>query len=207
MPSTPQLRPAALLAVLHALETGTAMWLVLVETALVFVIVQAIQEVLLIPKIMGKTMGLSPAMILLSLAASGKWVRIEETLALWRWAGDRVGRWADVRTLALAVEQPVEELHVDDVKLLSGATDHAAYAEATWLVRLAFADRPTKVLHEDGFLIATDAERLSEADLRKLLLRLKRTRTGHAAPAGSWAVQWSDCCRIVTIGRNRAQLR
>jgi predicted PurR-regulated permease PerM len=40
--------------------------------ALVFVVVQTIQDTILVPRIMGKKMGLSPAMILLSLSVWGK---------------------------------------------------------------------------------------------------------------------------------------
>jgi len=64
--------PALFLAGVHALETGTSFWLVFGLTGLVFLVVQAIQDMFLVPKIMGKVMGLSPAMILLSLSIWGK---------------------------------------------------------------------------------------------------------------------------------------
>jgi predicted PurR-regulated permease PerM len=64
--------PAVLLALVHALETGTSFWLVLGLTGLVFVAAQLIQDVLLVPKIMGDVTGLSPAVILLSLSIWGK---------------------------------------------------------------------------------------------------------------------------------------
>jgi predicted PurR-regulated permease PerM len=66
------LPPALLLALFHALETGQSFLLVLGLTALVFVVVQLIQDALLVPKIMGKVTGLNPAMILLSLSIWGK---------------------------------------------------------------------------------------------------------------------------------------
>ncbi len=59
-------------ALVHALETGTGVLGVLGLTALVFVIVQLIQDTVLTPKIMGKVTGLNPAMILLSLSIWGK---------------------------------------------------------------------------------------------------------------------------------------
>lgn len=64
--------PAFILALVHALETGDGIWLVLGLTALVFVVVQAIQDMVLVPKIMGEVTGLSPAIILLSLSIWGK---------------------------------------------------------------------------------------------------------------------------------------
>ena len=64
--------PALLLAVVHAVETGTAIWVVLALVALVFVGVQVIQDAVLVPRIMGKVTGLNPAMILLSLSIWGK---------------------------------------------------------------------------------------------------------------------------------------
>jgi predicted PurR-regulated permease PerM len=64
--------PAALLALFHSLESGGNLWMILGLTGLVFVVVQIIQDALLVPKIMGKVTGLSPAMILLSLSVWGK---------------------------------------------------------------------------------------------------------------------------------------
>ncbi len=64
--------PAVLLAVIHALETGGSLPMILGLTGLVFVVVQLIQDTILVPKLMGKVTGLSPAMILLSLSIWGK---------------------------------------------------------------------------------------------------------------------------------------
>ncbi len=64
--------PAFLLAVIHALETGGSFPMILGLTGLVFVVVQLIQDAILVPKLMGKVTGLSPAMILLSLSVWGK---------------------------------------------------------------------------------------------------------------------------------------
>jgi predicted PurR-regulated permease PerM len=46
--------------------------MMLALTGLIFGVVQIIQDALLVPRIMGKEMGLSPAMILLSLSIWGK---------------------------------------------------------------------------------------------------------------------------------------
>jgi predicted PurR-regulated permease PerM len=64
--------PAFLLAAVHCAETGQNFWTVIGFTALVVVVVQVIQDILLVPRIMGKALGLSPAMILLSLSIWGK---------------------------------------------------------------------------------------------------------------------------------------
>ena len=63
--------PAFILSVLHSMETGQSIWLTLVATAIVFLIIQLIQEILLIPKIMNNVTGLHPAIILLSLSIWG----------------------------------------------------------------------------------------------------------------------------------------
>jgi predicted PurR-regulated permease PerM len=64
--------PAVLLSVVQAVETNTSIWMVLGLVALVFVVVQVIQDAFLVPRIMGKVTGLNPAMILLSLSIWGK---------------------------------------------------------------------------------------------------------------------------------------
>ncbi len=64
--------PAVLLAAIHALETGQSFWIVLGLTGLVFAVVQVAQDAVLVPRILGKAMGLSPAVILLSLSVWGK---------------------------------------------------------------------------------------------------------------------------------------
>jgi len=64
--------PAAFLALIHSLETGTNFWLVMLFVLIVFVVVQIIQDGFLVPKIMGNVTGLNPAAILLSLSIWGK---------------------------------------------------------------------------------------------------------------------------------------
>jgi predicted PurR-regulated permease PerM len=64
--------PAFLLALIHVVETGTNLWLILGLTGLVFIVVQTIQDTFLVPKIMGRMTGFSPAIILLSLSIWGK---------------------------------------------------------------------------------------------------------------------------------------
>ncbi|NCC53303.1 MAG: AI-2E family transporter [Spartobacteria bacterium] len=64
--------PACLFGILKALETGSSIWLMLGLVTLVFVVVQSIQDGILVPRIMGKVTGMSPAIILLSLSVWGK---------------------------------------------------------------------------------------------------------------------------------------
>jgi predicted PurR-regulated permease PerM len=66
------LLPAGFLAVMHAVQSGISIWTVLALTGLVFVVVQVIQDVILVPRIMGKVTGLNPAMMMLSLSVWGK---------------------------------------------------------------------------------------------------------------------------------------
>lgn len=63
--------PTILLALLKAAETGGNFWLILLSAGVVFAVVQLIQDMYLTPKIMGKAMGLNPAIILLSLSVWG----------------------------------------------------------------------------------------------------------------------------------------
>jgi len=64
--------PAFLLSFIHAIETGSSIWVILGMTGAVFVVVQVIQDAILVPRIMGRVTGLSPAIILLSLSIWGK---------------------------------------------------------------------------------------------------------------------------------------
>lgn len=63
--------PTILLALLKAYDTGESFWLILLSAGIVFIVVQVIQDGFLVPKIMGKLMGLNPAVILLSLSIWG----------------------------------------------------------------------------------------------------------------------------------------
>lgn len=63
--------PVVFLALLKSTETGSNFWLIMLSVLVVLVIVQSTQDLLLTPKIMGKAMGLKPAIILLSLSVWG----------------------------------------------------------------------------------------------------------------------------------------
>ena len=63
--------PCIILCVLQSAQTGQPLWWTLLMMAIVFVVVQSIQDMLLTPKIMGNVTGLSSAAILLSLSIWG----------------------------------------------------------------------------------------------------------------------------------------
>lgn len=63
--------PMILLSLLRSAETGENFWVIFGLALLVLGIVQCIQDLYLTPRIMGKAMGLNPAIILLSLSIWG----------------------------------------------------------------------------------------------------------------------------------------
>ena len=63
--------PTALLCMVCSVDSGVDFWVIFAEAIAVYCVVQAIQDLYLTPKIMGKAMGLNPAIILLSLSVWG----------------------------------------------------------------------------------------------------------------------------------------
>ena len=63
--------PCIVLCILQSAQTGQPIWLTLLMMAIVFIVVQSIQDLILTPKIMGNVTGMSPAAILLSLSIWG----------------------------------------------------------------------------------------------------------------------------------------
>lgn len=63
--------PTIILALLKAHDTGENFWAIIIATLAVFAIVQAIQDWVLVPRIMGKMTGLNAATILLALSVWG----------------------------------------------------------------------------------------------------------------------------------------
>lgn len=62
---------AAILCLVGSISDGPSFWMLFWETMAVYVVVQCIQDLILTPKIMGKAMGLNPAVILLALSVWG----------------------------------------------------------------------------------------------------------------------------------------
>ena len=63
--------PCIFLGLIQSFETGRPVWIVMLSIAVVFIIVQSIQDLLLTPKIMGNVTGMGPAAILLCLSIWG----------------------------------------------------------------------------------------------------------------------------------------
>lgn len=63
--------PTTLLCLVYSVDTGGDFWIIWWECMAVYVVVQVIQDFFLVPRIMGKVMGLNPAIILLSLSVWG----------------------------------------------------------------------------------------------------------------------------------------
>ena len=61
----------ALLCLVYTASGGGDFWVIFWESMAVYVVVQCIQDLVLTPKVMGKAMGLNPAIILLSLSIWG----------------------------------------------------------------------------------------------------------------------------------------
>lgn len=60
--------PAAVLALMEMSDTGRSFWGLMALVLLVYIVVQVLQDTIFTPRIMGKIMGLSSAMVLLSLS-------------------------------------------------------------------------------------------------------------------------------------------
>lgn len=63
--------PTVILALLKSAETGQNFWGILAMALAVFIIVQAIIDMVVTPKVMGKAMNMNPAILLLSLSVWG----------------------------------------------------------------------------------------------------------------------------------------
>lgn len=63
--------PTVVLSLMKAADTGQNFWVILLSAVAVFIIVQIIIDMFVTPKIMGKAMGLNPAILLLSLSVWG----------------------------------------------------------------------------------------------------------------------------------------
>lgn len=63
--------PTVILALLKSAETGQNFWGILAMALAVFIVVQALIDLVVTPKIMGKAMNLNPAILLLSLSVWG----------------------------------------------------------------------------------------------------------------------------------------
>lgn len=63
--------PTTIICLVYSVGIGASFWSVWLSAMVVYIVVQCIQDLFLTPKIMGKAMGLNPAIILLSLSVWG----------------------------------------------------------------------------------------------------------------------------------------
>lgn len=63
--------PVTVMCVFKSMETGTDFWIIWLECLAVYVFVETFSDMVLTPKIMGKALGLNPAIIILSLSVWG----------------------------------------------------------------------------------------------------------------------------------------
>ena len=61
----------ALLCLVYSAQTASGFWIIFGEAMAVYIVVQCIQDLIITPKVMGKAMGLNPAIILLALSVWG----------------------------------------------------------------------------------------------------------------------------------------
>ena len=62
---------ALVLCLVYSITTGGNFWVMLLEVAIVYIVVQIIQDMFITPKIMGKQMGINPVFVFLSLSVWG----------------------------------------------------------------------------------------------------------------------------------------
>lgn len=63
--------PVTVMCIFHAIDTGADFWTIWLECVAVYAAVEAFSDLFLTPRIMGKAMGLNPAVILLALSVWG----------------------------------------------------------------------------------------------------------------------------------------
>lgn len=63
--------PTTILCLVYSVDANVDFWPIWIASMVVYIVVQCIQDLILTPKIMGKAMGLNPAIILLSLSIWG----------------------------------------------------------------------------------------------------------------------------------------
>lgn len=92
--------PVTVMCLFKSMETGIDFWTIWVECLAVYAIVELFSDMVLTPKIMGKAMGLNPAIILLSLSIWGSLlgllgmvIALPATTILSKWANIWLTNW------------------------------------------------------------------------------------------------------------------
>ena len=94
--------PVTAMCVFHSMETGGDFWVIWLECIAVYVFVEAFSDLLLTPRIMGKALGLNPAIILLSLSIWGSLlgilgmlIALPASTIIIKWAKIGLANWRD----------------------------------------------------------------------------------------------------------------
>lgn len=109
--------PMILLSLLKSAETGENFWVIFGLSLLVLGIVQCIQDLFLTPRIMGKAMGLNPAIILLSLSIWGTllgFIGLIVALPLTTLCLSYYKRFILMENSVINVEIPKEEIRLEE---------------------------------------------------------------------------------------------
>lgn len=92
--------PVIVMCLFKSMETGMDFWLILLECAAVYVFVETFSDMVLTPRIMGKALGLNPAIIILSLSVWGSIlgilgmvIALPASTILIKWAKILLGNW------------------------------------------------------------------------------------------------------------------
>lgn len=94
--------PVTLMCLFKSMETGQDFWLIWVECLAVYAFVETFSDLFLTPKIMGKALGLNPAVILLSLSVwgtllglLGMLIALPATTIIIKWTKLSLASWRD----------------------------------------------------------------------------------------------------------------
>jgi len=124
--------PTIMLALLKAYDTGGSFWLILLSALVVFAVVQTIQDMVLTPRIMGKAMGLNPAIMLLALSVWGSllgFIGLIIALPLTNLILAYINEWIDERDARVLDDVTSEAKDPHRVPLLSDSAEKDAHPE------------------------------------------------------------------------------
>lgn len=94
--------PVTIMCVFKSMESGVDFWIVWLECLAVYAVVEAFSDMVLTPKIMGKALGLNPAIIILSLSVWGSLlgiigmiIALPVTTIILKWSKLGLTSWRD----------------------------------------------------------------------------------------------------------------
>lgn len=94
--------PVIFMCLFKSMETGMDFWVILLECGAVYLVVELFSDLILTPRIMGKALGLNPAIILLSLSiwgtlmgVLGMLIALPVTTVLLKWGKSWLATWRD----------------------------------------------------------------------------------------------------------------